>query len=80
MFRWSGKNDYLILTDSKFISVGGGNGKFGLWIDSNFNLGHTATCPCFDNEPLTEEWGRGIVDGEEAGFKVVMFEIWAPNL
>lgn len=76
-FKWTGKNDYLILTESTFLSVGGGNGKFGLWIDSVFERGFSAKCPCFDNEPLTAKFEKGVLDGEEAKFDVVMFECWA---
>ncbi len=34
-YRWTGKNDYMVLSETSFLSVGGGNGKFGLWIDGS---------------------------------------------
>ncbi|KAJ1311147.1 hypothetical protein OPQ81_009648 [Rhizoctonia solani] len=52
VFKWTGKNDYVRLCESDFISFGGGNGKFGLYLDSAFLDGESAPCPTFDNEPL----------------------------
>ena len=77
-FKWTGLNEYYILTDSRSISVGGGDGRFGLWIDGVFEKGYSSRCPCFGNEPLVEwERGRGI---EEAQFEVLQFEVWAVGL
>ncbi|CEP07240.1 hypothetical protein [Parasitella parasitica] len=53
VFPWTGKNDYMMLSDSDFIAIGGGDGKFGLWLDSEFDKGYSNTCPTFDNESLT---------------------------
>ncbi|KAJ1965902.1 oxidation resistance protein 1 [Dimargaris xerosporica] len=52
VFKWTGNNDYLILCEPNFIAMGGGTGKFGLWIDSEFDQGFSAFCPTFHNEPL----------------------------
>ncbi|CAE6526357.1 unnamed protein product [Rhizoctonia solani] len=52
VFKWTGKNDYVRLCESDFISFGGGNGKFGLYLDSALLDGESAPCPTFDNEPL----------------------------
>ncbi|CAE6454306.1 unnamed protein product, partial [Rhizoctonia solani] len=58
VFKWTGKNDYVRLCESDFISFGGGqvhlisNGKFGLYLDSALQDGESAPCPTFDNEPL----------------------------
>ncbi|SCV67394.1 BQ2448_5005 [Microbotryum intermedium] len=87
-FRWTGRNDYLALTESTFISIGGGDGKFGLWIDGVFEKGFTTRCPCFDNDPLTNEreWEQigggedGSVGGVGSKFEVVQFECWAVGL
>ncbi|KAG0040999.1 oxidation resistance protein 1 [Podila clonocystis] len=51
-WRWSGKNDYMVLSEPGFIGLGGGDGKFGLWIHSDLERGHSARCATFDNEPL----------------------------
>lgn len=77
-FKWTGQNEYYILTDSRSISVGGGDGRFGLWIDGVFEKGYSSRCPCFGNEPLVDwEKGRGV---EEAQFEVLQFEVWAVGL
>ncbi|KAG0041325.1 oxidation resistance protein 1 [Gryganskiella cystojenkinii] len=51
-WKWSGKNDYMVLSEPGFIGLGGGDGKFGLWIHSDLETGHSARCATFDNEPL----------------------------
>ena len=51
-WKWTGKNDYMILSEPGFIGLGGGDGKFGLWIHSDLERGHSACCATFDNEPL----------------------------
>ncbi|KAF9961698.1 oxidation resistance protein 1 [Mortierella alpina] len=51
-WKWTGKNDYMILSEPGFIGLGGGDGKFGLWIHSDLERGHSASCATFDNEPL----------------------------
>ncbi|KAI1319907.1 oxidation resistance protein 1 [Mortierella claussenii] len=51
-WKWSGKNDYMVLSELGFIGFGGGDGKFGLWIHSDLEIGHSARCATFDNEPL----------------------------
>ncbi|GAN04229.1 TLD-domain-containing protein [Mucor ambiguus] len=52
VFPWTGKNDYMMLSDSDFIAIGGGDGKFGLWLNSELEKGYSSTCPTFDNEIL----------------------------
>ncbi|KAF9427467.1 oxidation resistance protein 1 [Podila epigama] len=51
-WQWSGKNDYMVLSEPGFIGLGGGDGKFGLWIHSDLERGHSARCATFENEPL----------------------------
>ncbi|WFD24093.1 oxidation resistance protein 1 [Malassezia equina] len=52
VFRWTGKNDYMVLSESDYLSVGGGDGKYGLWIDEKLDQGLSAKCPAFLNEVL----------------------------
>ncbi|KAJ1929567.1 oxidation resistance protein 1 [Tieghemiomyces parasiticus] len=52
VYKWKNTNEYFILTEPDFIAVGGGDGRFGLWLDGEFDQGHSATCPTFQNEPL----------------------------
>ncbi|KAI5477607.1 hypothetical protein MNV49_006094 [Pseudohyphozyma bogoriensis] len=81
-FKWTGKNTYLILSESNYLSVGGGDGKYGLWIDGVFEKGFSGKCPCFDNEPLTarEYWEKGAGGADQAKFEVVQFEAWKVSL
>lgn len=51
-WKWTGMNNYMILSEPGFIGLGGGDGKFGLWIHSDLERGHSERCATFDNEPL----------------------------
>jgi hypothetical protein len=78
-FKWTGRNDYIVLTEHNYLSVGGGDGKYGLWIDGVFEKGFTTACPCFDNEPLTsrEDWEKGAGGLDQSKFEVMQFECWS---
>ncbi|KAI9347502.1 TLDc domain-containing protein, partial [Pilaira anomala] len=65
-FPWTGKNDYMILSDSDFIAIGGGNGTFGLWLNSELEKGYSNACPTFDNECLSTK----------PDFECMEMEIW----
>ncbi|KAI9886574.1 MAG: hypothetical protein M1823_001616 [Watsoniomyces obsoletus] len=67
-FPYSGMNDYLIFCQQGFLSVGGGDGKYGLWLDDVFEKGISAPCPTFGNEGLSD-------DGMK--FDVLGVEVWA---
>ncbi|KAK6347023.1 oxidation resistance protein 1 [Orbilia brochopaga] len=66
-FPYSGVNDYMILCDQHFISFGGGDGHYGLWVDDSFDIGVSSMCPTFGNEPLSDE-------GEK--FNILGIEVW----
>lgn len=66
-FPYSGVNDYLIFCEPTFLSVGGGDGKYGLWLDGNMERGISGQCMTFGNEALSEE-------GEK--FEIVGVEVW----
>ncbi|KAI0098447.1 TLD-domain-containing protein [Daldinia grandis] len=67
-FAFTGANDYCILCETGFLSVGGGRGgKYGLWLDNGLTRGHSAPCDTFSNEPLSDE-------GEK--FEVFGVEMW----
>ncbi|KAK4700807.1 hypothetical protein P7C70_g5439, partial [Phenoliferia sp. Uapishka_3] len=80
-FRWTGRNSYFVLSEASYLSVGGGDGKFGLWVDGVFEKGFTTGCETFGNEPLTREerWEK-VGDAVESKFEVVRFECWAVGL
>ncbi|KMW66472.1 TLD domain-containing protein, variant [Blastomyces dermatitidis ATCC 18188] len=66
-FPYSGVNDYMIFCETGFLSVGGGDGHYGLWLDDSFEKGVSNTCPTFGNEPLSDEGTK---------FDVLGVEIW----
>jgi hypothetical protein len=67
-FPYSGVNDYIMLCRADFLSLGGGDGHYGLWLDHMFEKGISSHCLTFGNEPLSEE-------GEK--FDVLGVEIWS---
>ncbi|KAG0679362.1 oxidation resistance protein 1 [Pichia californica] len=69
VFPYTSLNDFIIYSNNDFISVGSGDGKFGLWIDSNFELGASDTVETFGNEPLSDH----------KKFHILGLEIWKIN-
>ncbi|XP_040569284.1 uncharacterized protein [Lepeophtheirus salmonis] len=55
VYSWTGINDYFYKGDLNNIIVGGGDGKFGLLLDSDLNQGRTDSCLTFNNQPLTDQ-------------------------
>ncbi len=67
-FAYSGANDYCILCETRFLSVGGGGGgRYGLWLNDSLSRGHSAPCDTFANQTLSDE-------GEK--FDVLGVELW----
>ncbi|RAO72197.1 uncharacterized protein BHQ10_008209 [Talaromyces amestolkiae] len=66
-FPYSGMNDYMIFCETGFLSVGGGDGHYGLWIDDSVEKGVSDSCPTFGNEPLSDEGSK---------FDILGVEIW----
>lgn len=66
IFPYTSLNDFIIYSNNEFISVGSGDGKFGLWIDSNLDIGASDTVETFGNEPLTQS----------KKFHILGLEIW----
>ncbi|ERT02772.1 oxidation resistance protein 1 [Sporothrix schenckii 1099-18] len=66
-FPYSGVNEYFIYCESHSLSVGGGDGKYGLWLNDSLDKGISATCLTFGNQPLSDE-------GEKFG--VLGVEVW----
>jgi len=67
-FPYSGVNDYMMLCEAGFLSVGGGDGHYGLWLDDTFEKGISSHCLTFGNEPLSDE-------GEK--FEILGVELWS---
>jgi hypothetical protein len=66
-FPYSGVNDYMIYCEQQYLSVGGGDGRYGLWLDSSLEHGVSSQSMTFGNEALSEE-------GEK--FDIVGVEVW----
>ncbi|KAF2650745.1 TLD-domain-containing protein [Lophiostoma macrostomum CBS 122681] len=66
-FPYSGVNDYMMFCEQNYLSVGGGDGHYGLWLNDNLEKGISSSCPTFGNEPLSD-------DGTK--FDVLGVELW----
>jgi len=66
-FPYSGVNDYMIFCETGFLSVGGGDGHYGLWLDDLFEKGISSSCLDFGNEPLSDEGTK---------FDILGVEVW----
>ncbi|KAK4159652.1 putative oxidation resistance protein 1 [Cladorrhinum sp. PSN259] len=64
-FPYSGVNEYYMLCEQHFISVGAGDGKFGLWLDDGLERGLSSMSQTFGNEPLSDEGEKFGVSGVE---------------
>ncbi|ORX48544.1 TLD-domain-containing protein, partial [Hesseltinella vesiculosa] len=53
VYPWTGKNEYLIYSTIDCIALGGGHGKFGLWLNQDLEKGHSEPCATFDNDCLS---------------------------
>ncbi|KAK3113104.1 oxidation resistance protein 1 [Teratosphaeriaceae sp. CCFEE 6253] len=66
-FPYTGENDFTIFCQPEYLSIGGGDGHYGLWLDDNLNKGVSDTCLTFGNEPLSDEASK---------FDVLGVELW----
>ncbi|KAF9816970.1 hypothetical protein IEO21_03735 [Rhodonia placenta] len=73
IYKWTGKNDYVALCETEYLSFGGGEGRYGLYLDDTLIDGSSAWCPTFGNEPLCSTGPR---QGENVRFECVGLEVW----
>ncbi|PSN62356.1 TLD-domain-containing protein [Corynespora cassiicola Philippines] len=66
-FPYSGVNDYMIFCEQDYLSIGGGDGHYGLWLDDSLENGVSSTCPTFGNEPLSDDGNK---------FEILGVELW----
>lgn len=66
-FPYSGENDFYIYCEPHWLSVGGGDGHYGLWLNDSLEKGVSSRSLTFGNEPLSDE-------GEKFG--VLGVEMW----
>lgn len=67
-FPYSGINDYLLFCETSFLSIGGGDGHYGLWLDDSLEKGVSSMCPTFGNEGLSDEGPK---------FDILGVEVWS---
>ncbi|XP_065501953.1 TLD domain-containing protein 2 [Caloenas nicobarica] len=53
VFRWTGRNDFFMKGDVDLLMLGGGSGRFGLWLDGDLHHGGSHHCETFNNETLS---------------------------
>ncbi|KAJ7582643.1 TLD-domain-containing protein [Mycena floridula] len=73
VFKWTGRNEYVALCEPEFLSFGGGDGHYGLYLDDTLLDGSSAPCPTFNNEPLCS---TGPKKGGSVAFECVGLEVW----
>ena len=61
-------NDYIIFCEHRYLSVGGGDGRYGLWLDGVLERGVSSRCLTFGNEGLSEEGEKFDVQGVEVWY------------
>lgn len=66
-FPYTGENDFVIFSTPKFLSFGGGDGHYSLWMDDNLDKGVSYRTPTFGNEVLSAEGSK---------FHIVAVEVW----
>jgi TLD len=66
-FPYTGINDFVIFCTSRFLSLGGGDGHYGLWIDDDLNVGISDRSLTFGNEPLSSVGSK---------FHIIGLEVW----
>ncbi|MCL4139483.1 UNVERIFIED_CONTAM: hypothetical protein GTU68_054643 [Idotea baltica] len=53
VFPWTGENTFFVKGNNESLYVGGGDGKFGIWLDGDLYQGRTQPCKTFGNPGLT---------------------------
>lgn len=76
VFKPTFANSYFVLSTPDFLSLGGGDGRYGLYVDRELMRGSSARCPCFANEILCASGSEpGPVDRTER-FNIMGVEVW----
>ncbi|XP_071964022.1 oxidation resistance protein 1-like isoform X2 [Antedon mediterranea] len=68
VYKWTGENNFFVKGDIDSLAIGGGDGKFGLWLDGDLYHGRSHCCKTFDNEVLSQEEDFTVGNLEVWGF------------
>ncbi|KAK0200648.1 TLD-domain-containing protein [Desarmillaria ectypa] len=74
VYKTTGKNNYIALCEPDYLSFGGGDGSYGLYIDESLLDGSSARCLTFGNEVLCSP-GK-MRAGGAVPFDCVGLEVW----
>lgn len=66
-YPYTGANEFMIYCTSKFLSMGAGNGHYGLWCDDSLMRGVTNP---------TQTYGNDILSKEGTKFTIMGLEVW----
>ncbi|KAF9218650.1 TLD-domain-containing protein [Gyrodon lividus] len=87
VYKWTGMNDYVALCEPGFVSFGGGDGHYGLYLDASLLDGSSAPCPTFGNPALctppdgprraSAEMDGAARTKPDVSFECVALEVWA---
>ncbi|CAL9734004.1 oxidation resistance protein 1 [Monosporozyma servazzii] len=66
-FPHTGVNEFAMYCTSQFLSMGAGDGHYGIWVDDGLLRGVSYPCLTYGNEPLSQE-------GEK--FHITGLEVW----
>ena len=69
-YKWTQANDYLMLSEPDFLALGGGDGRFSLFIDGEFYKGYSVAGPTFSNT------GPICSDSKTGEFTCAAVEVW----
>ena len=64
-YPYTGLNEFGIYCTSEFLSMGAGDGHYGLWCDSSLLRGVSYPCDTFGNETLSKEGPKFHINGIE---------------
>lgn len=67
VFNYSGTNDFMLFCTPHFISFGGGDGHYGLWVDDSLEKGVSYPSLTYVNEVLSLQGSK---------FTVIGLELW----
>ncbi len=74
VYKTTGRNDYIALCEPDYLSFGGGDGSYGLYVDKSLLEGSSARCLTFGNDVLCSP-GR-MRAGGAVPFECVGLEVW----